>query len=370
MKYIPYVIMAAILALLALSVVYLSKKTILVFGVENTGLVYIGFSLLLVCFLVGSGALVNATGAMGHALYKIASIAMGIYLFLVLSFLVVDAFIIFLKLKPIAYGIIGFGLALIVSMYGYWNSTNIRITSLDIPLQGLKEEIKAVHLTDIHIGHFRTNGFLQKIIDKTNAQNPDVIFLTGDYLDSKYALDKKYFEPLKQLKAPMYFVDGNHDQATDNDSIVALMRSVGVSVLENEVTHFKALQIVGLTHMLADRNSFDMHASGHKPTVDETLRKLKVDKEKPTVLLHHAPNGIKYANQYGIDLYLAGHTHAGQIFPFNFLSNLIFEYNRGLHDYMGTKVLVSEGVGTFGPPFRIGTKSELISLTLAPNRKK
>lgn len=367
MKYLPYIILLAILAVLVFSIVYLSKKIILVFGIESAQLVYVGFSLLAVFILAGSGAFMNATGSLGHTLYKFAAITMGIYLFLVLSFLVVDAISIFVKLKPVAYGTIGFGLAFIVSVLGYWNATNIRISPVNIPMQGLNEEMKAVHLTDIHIGHFRTNGFLQKLIDKTNAQNPDVIFLTGDYLDSKYALNKKHFELLKQLKSPVYFVDGNHDHATDNDSIAALMRSVGVNVLDNEVAHLNGLQIIGLNHMLADRNSFDMHASKHNPTIDETLPRLDIDREKATVLLHHAPNGIKYANKYGIDLYLAGHTHAGQIFPFNFFAYLMFEHNRGLLDFKGTKVYVSEGIGTFGPPFRIGTKSEIISLTLSPN---
>lgn len=368
MKFVPYLIMIAFLAILVLTVVYLSKKAILVFGIDQTWLAYVGTSLLVVLFFVGSVAFVNSTGAVGHTLYKIASIVMGVYLFLILSFLVVDAISLVLNIAPKTYGIIGMGIALIVSIFGYWNSTNIRLTELNIPIKGLEKEIKAVHLTDTHIGHFRVNGFLQKIIDKTNAQNPDVIFLTGDYLDSKYALNKMHFEPLRQLKAPMYFVDGNHDKATDNDSIMALMRSVGVTVLENETTHFNGLQIVGLNHMLADRNSFDMHASGDNPTVDETLQKLNIDRDKPTVLLHHAPNGIIHANQYGIDLYLAGHTHAGQIFPFNLFANLIFEYNRGLHDYKGTKVFVSEGIGTMGPPFRVGTKSEIVSLTLSPDK--
>ena len=367
MKFLSYIILSVILAILVLSVVYVSKKTILVFGIENTRLVYLGFSLLTVLFLFGFGAFMNATGELGHTIYRITALAIGVYLFLVFSFLIADGINMFVKLPPSTFGFIGFGMAFLLSVLGYWNASHIRVTPVNIPMQGLNQEIKAVHLTDIHIGHFRTNGFLQNIINKTNAQDPDVIFLTGDYLDSKYALNKKYFEPLKHLNAPIYFVDGNHDHATNNDSIVALMRSVGVKVLENEVTHLNGLQIVGLNHMLADQNSLDMHASGHNPTIEETLPKLNIDKEKASVLLHHAPNGIKHANQYGIDLYLAGHTHAGQIFPFNFFANMMFEYNRGLHNYKGTKVFVSEGVGTFGPPFRIGTKSEIISLTLSPN---
>ena len=144
------------------------------------------------------------------------------------------------------------------------------------------------------------------------------------------------------------------------------LREVGVNVLENEMAHFDDLQIVGLNHMLADRSSFDLHASENSPTIDETLPKIKTDKEKPIVLLHHAPNGVKYAHREGVDLYLAGHTHAGQIFPFNLITSLVFEYNRGLHKFKNTQLLVSEGVGTFGPPFRLGTKSEIIALNLVP----
>lgn len=367
MKFLPYLILAFLLVIITLLVIYLSKKVFLIFGLESNKLVYVGFTLLTIFSFVSVFAFVNATSEAMHIIYKISAIALGLFIFTVFSFLLADAIGLFIKLKPAIYGILGFGLAALISIFGYWNASHIRISPVNIQMQGLNEEMKAVHLTDIHIGHFRTNGFLQQLMDKTNAQNPDVIFITGDYLDSKYALDKKYFEPLKQLKAPVYFVDGNHDHATNNDSIVALMRSVGVKVLENEVTHLNGLQIIGLNHMLGDKNSFDLHASEHNPTIDETLPKLDIDQEKATVLLHHAPNGIKHANKYGIDLYLAGHTHAGQIFPFNFFANLMFEYNRGLHDFNGTKVFVSEGIGTFGPPYRIGTKSEIISLTLTPN---
>ncbi|WP_044210123.1 metallophosphoesterase [Flammeovirga sp. OC4] len=366
MKLLPYAIVVVFLALIAFTVIYLSKKIIYIFGIESTRLVYITFSLLPLIFMVVSGVFTNATGMIGHILYKTASVTMGIYLFVLLSFLVADGIGIFVKLKPSTFGLIGFGLAFCITLFGYWRGASIQITPMTIPMEGLTKKVKAVHLTDIHIGHFRTNGFLQEIIEKTNAQNPDVVLITGDYLDSEYALKEKYFEPLKQIKAPVYFVDGNHDHATNMDSIYSLMKKVGVHVLENEKATFGELQIAGLTHMLADRNSFDMHASDEKPTMDEVLPTLKMIKERPTILLHHAPNGIKYANEHGIDLYLTGHTHAGQIFPFNFVANMIFDYNRGLHDYNGTKILVSEGIGTFGPPFRLGTKSEIIALDLIP----
>ncbi len=85
-------------------------------------------------------------------------------------------------------------------------------------------------------------------------------------------------------------------------------------------------------------------------------------------MLHHSPDGIKYANEYGIDLYLAGHTHAGQLFPINYLNALLFKYNKGLSDYNGSKIFVSQGAGTFGPPMRVGTKSEISLISLMPIR--
>jgi predicted MPP superfamily phosphohydrolase len=367
MKIMPYIILTAFLAILITSIIYMSRKFSWSFGLESARPLYILFSVLPVLFFTGGVVFMNSTGTLEHILYKVSFVTMGVYLFMLMSVITVDLANIFIKLKPQIFGLTVIVLTTLISVGGYFNSMYLRDTKLNITVEGLTEEINAVHLTDIHIGHFRTNGFLDKLVDKTNAQDPDLILLTGDYLDSKYALKPEYFNPLKRLKAPVYFVDGNHDHSTHNDSIVALMKKAGVNVLDNQVANYKQLQIVGLTHMIADRATYDMHASGNNPTIQETLPTLNIDKNRPSILLHHAPNGIKYASEAGIDLYLAGHTHAGQIFPFNLIAKMIFDYNSGLHTYNKTKIFVSEGVGTFGPPFRIGTRSEIISIKLTPH---
>ncbi len=363
-KILPYLMLASFMAILVVAIIYVSRRFAWMLGAESSTPYYLLFTFIPLYFITSFALFTNATEGLPHTLYLIAAFLVGLFVFLVLSFLCVDLLKLFIAFTPRNYMLLSLGLATLVSGYSLWNAFHTRVTEYDIPLQGLNEDIKAVHLSDIHIGHFRTGRFLDHLIAQTNAQSPDVIFITGDYLDSKYALEKAYFEPLKQFDAPVYFVDGNHDHATGNASILAMMRSVGVQVLENQIAHHKSLQIVGLTHMLADRKSFDVHASAHMPTVEETLHKLNPDQSKATVLLHHAPNGIRYAQHNGIDLYLAGHTHAGQIFPFNFIADWMFEYNRGLNDYKGTKIVVSEGVGTFGPPFRLGTRSEVIVLNL------
>lgn len=145
------------------------------------------------------------------------------------------------------------------------------------------------------------------------------------------------------------------------------LREAGVRVLENEVVWFEGLQVVGLNDLQADRQKRDMHARDATETMQEVLSRLSVDKDKPAVLLHHSPKGIRYARKQGIDLYLAGHTHGGQLFPLTFIAAMVHTYNKGFHDYQGTRIFVSQGAGTFGPPMRVGTYSEIAVITLVPD---
>jgi len=110
-----------------------------------------------------------------------------------------------------------------------------------------------------------------------------------------------------------------------------------------------------------------MHARDATETMQEVLSRLSVDKDKPAILLHHSPKGIRYARKQGIDLYLAGHTHGGQLFPLTFIAAMVHTYNKGFHDYQGTRIFVSQGAGTFGPPMRVGTYSEIAVITLVPD---
>ncbi|KAA3630746.1 MAG: hypothetical protein DWQ02_17525, partial [Bacteroidetes bacterium] len=217
----PYIFLLTFLAIMASSVTFLSGRFSWIFSMESTRPFYIGFTLVILFFLTATGVFINSTSGIGHFLFKVATVTMGVYLFMTLSFLVVSLLNIPFQFTPITYGVISLGLTLAVTLYGYWNSYHVRTTNLEITLPGLDKEIKAVHLSDIHIGHFRNHDYLQNLIQKTNDLDPEVIFLTGDYLDSKYALQEKFFEPLKQIKAPIYFVDGNHDLSTDRAKILA-----------------------------------------------------------------------------------------------------------------------------------------------------
>lgn len=346
--------------------IYLANRIAWFFSFGNAWPLYIILPIITFSIIAGGMGLINSTSTLGSITYQIAAILMGYLLYLLLSTIALDLFTIFVKLQPKTTGLIVLSLAAIISLYGIWNASNTRIKEVDISISGLQRPIKAAHLTDTHIGHFRGPSTLQKIVDKINNEDVEVVFFTGDLLDSKIQLKPESLAPLKNLNAPVYFVEGNHDVYTGTDPIKQFLRDIGVFVLTNEIANWKELQIIGLDHMLADENAISPHADPKGPNIKNTLLEMELVKRKPTVLLHHGPDGIKYAKEKGIDLYLAGHTHGGQLWPITHVANMLFEVNKGLHKFDGTQVYVSQGTGTFGPPMRVGTYSELTILNLIP----
>lgn len=368
-QFIPLLFLAIFLAILTGANIYLTRRFAMFFDLQSTRPLYFGFGFLTIFMIAGIALFTNADGIPANLAYCTASIVMGFLLYLLLSLLAVDVFSLFVKLQPRLYGIAALALAVLISAAGIWNATHQRVRQVEISMPNLDREMSAVQLSDIHIGHFWGAKTLRKIVDQTNDLSPDVVFITGDLFDGKIRLNPSSIEPLKHLNAPVYFVEGNHDGYSGVDEIKTMLREIGVHVLENEVTHFGALQIIGLDHMRADDGSSNSHAPKHKSTVQSTLNQLTIDTTQATVLLHHSPDGIEYANKHGVDLYLAGHTHNGQLFPFNFVVKLAYKYNKGLHKYKGTNIYVSQGTGTFGPPMRVGTISEITQFTLKPQKQ-
>lgn len=308
----------------------------------------------------------NSTNTAGNIFYIIAATLMGILLYLILSTLFVDLLHFIIKVKPSLYGIFVISLTLIISAYGIWNSYKLKTTQITFPIKGLTNQVRAMHVSDVHLGHFRGKAFMQKIVDATKKQNVEVVLITGDLFDGKYNLIMDILSPLKELGIPVYFVEGNHDGYSGLKTIKKNLRQTGVRVLENEVARWGELQIIGLNYMLPDGKAVNMHANNHVNTIKSVLSTLKIERDIPAILLHHGPNGVKFADEAGVDLFLAGHTHAGQLFPFNYITRLMFPYYRGAYRFNGTRIFVSEGAGTVGPPVRVGTKSEITVITLKP----
>jgi len=365
-QFIPLLIALLFLGILVGANIYLTKRFVWYYGIDNKRPSYILFASSTLFMIAGVIAFSNSTGVMGHLLYGAAAIIMGFLLYLLISVILVDIISFIIKLHPKWYGFAALILAATVSAYAIWNSYKIRTAEIEVGIKGLNQEVKAMHLTDIHLGHFRGEGFLQRIVELTKEQQVDMVLITGDLFDGKIRLYDESLEPLKRLNIPVYFVAGNHDRYSGVDQVKNKLQATGVKVLENEVVSLAEFQIIGLAHMLADTVTYDMHTSDEYATIKSVLAGLQTEADKPTILLHHSPDGIQYANEKGVDLYLAGHTHGGQLFPINYLGELLYTYNKGLFNYKGTKIYVSQGAGTFGPPMRFGTNSEITLVRFIP----
>ena len=361
----PVLFLVIILSITAICVIYLAKKINEYFSMKTRKFWLIIIGSVFILMFTGMLAFSITENLIGQIIFCAASLLAGFILYLLLSMLLIDIVNIFIKIKPKIKGFLSLIIALIVSLFGIWNASSLQVQRVEIPVNGLSKEIRAVHLTDIHLGHFRGQEYLKNIVNETVLLKPDIVFNTGDLFDARSRLNENVLRPFKEINVPHYFVEGNHDIKVGVEEINQYLRNSGVSVLENEIAEFGELQIIGLKHMLADENSFDMHAAQGK-TIKQVLEGLQIENDKPAVMLHHSPDGANYANNKGVDFILAGHTHGGQMFPFTILSKLFFPYNSGLYSFKDLFIYVSEGAGTLFSPMRVGTNSEITLIRLVP----
>jgi len=367
-QFIPILFLIITLGLVAAAVYYLARRFALFFPAPGMkGWLWI-FSLGLAFAFVGSIGFSELTNRFVAAWSLVGSILLGAFIFLLLSLVVTDLIHLLLKLSPVLRGWLTVGLTILLTGYGVWNAYHFRVKEVTIPIRGLTKEIRAVQLTDIHLGNSRGKKELERIVRITKELQPEIIFNTGDLFDSKthFNGNNDVLDPFRTISVPHYFVFGNHDEQVGLPQVLRRVKESGVTLLMNGVAHYNDLQIVGLNNMAADSQSFDIHASNDSSTVQSVMKSLKVDPERPLLVLHHRPDGIAYMAEAGADLLLAGHTHAGQMFPFTLMAKWMFGYNKGLYQYEDMKIYVSQGLGTFFSPIRFGTHSEITLLRLIP----
>jgi len=265
-------------------------------------------------------------------------------------------------------GIAALSIALIVTITGAIMGSSFVVRETTIKIAGLENELTIMLITDAHIGHHRGQGYVTEIVRETNNKNPDLIIIAGDLVESEIALRPGVLDPLSDFNAPVYFVEGNHEEYLDSSRVFQLLMQQGVRVLRNEIVQTHGIQLTGLDYMKADDETFDMHPTDKTGTVKSTLGELSLNSDFPTILVHHSPVGIQYAEAAEIDLVLSGHTHGGQIFPFSLFAKISFPYNSGIYHRGDTKVFVSNGAGTYMIRARLGSLNEINLLRLIPER--
>ena len=244
--------------------------------------------------------------------------------------------------------------------------SNAVVKKFNVSLKGLPEALKGfkiVQISDLHLGQMMTKKILEQIVDQVNRLKPDLIAITGDLADGSTAKLLSEANPLKNLKAEkgIYFVTGNHEYYSGVENWTLAIDQMGIKVLNNKNIKIRReddyFYLAGVTDH-EGKNFGREHASDFK----KALSGLENGKKK--ILLAHQPIAVKKASEYGTDLVLAGHTHGGQIWPFNYFVYLQQPYLKGFYDYNGTKLYVNQGTGCWGPPVRLGSKNEITQIIL------
>jgi predicted MPP superfamily phosphohydrolase len=302
--------------------------------------------------------------------YLVSGVLLGLLFYVFIWLLVFELLRPLLRIPARAAGVAVLLLATFTTGYGVWNAYRFETRTIDVTVPQLVRPIEVAVLTDVHLGGHRGKAYLERVVAAINAIDPDIVVISGDLADSNAILKGENFAPLARFKAPVYFATGNHDTYIDEKRLIAIAQRQGVRVLHNEVVSVDGLQIAGLDYMNAQDKAFDLHPAPGKATIDRTLPKLGLDPSRPSILIHHSPVGIQYAEQAGVNLFIAGHTHdGGQIFPATLLAKwLLYPYSNGLYRIGKMQLFVSPGVGTFMLPLRVGTRNELTLLRLRPAR--
>jgi len=207
-----------------------------------------------------------------------------------------------------------------------------------------------VQISDVHVGS-RSPAFLQKVVSQVNQHKPDIVVITGDLLDAS-TVGSNDLAALNQLACPAYMCIGNHERYVDLDKALDSIASHGVTILRDESLTIDGIQLIGID----DRDKPD--------ALPAILDKIQIDPALFSILLYHRPDGWQAALDKNIRLTLAGHTHAGQMFPFGFLVKRQYPNMAGLFTSEEKSLYVSVGTGTWGPIFRLGTQCEMTVIDL------
>jgi predicted MPP superfamily phosphohydrolase len=346
---------------------FLYRTLVRFFGLANPSIlltVRVGMALLSVSLVATSFLAFRYSSLLVRCLYTGAASWLGIFYFLFLAAILAWIFYGLAKLfhfpvdRKILIEIL-IGMALAASLYGLINAAVIRITRIDVQLPGLASSWKgktAVWVSDTHLGQVRNFGFAQKIAAMVKDLHPDILFIGGDLYDGEAVDVDKVIEPFSRLSAPhgTYFITGNHEEFSDNTKYLQAVRRAGMRVLYNEKVELDGLQIIGV----------DYRESRAEEPFRSILKKIGIDRLKPSILLKHAPFHLQAARDHGITLQLSGHTHHGQVFLFRFITSRVYHgYDYGLKRFGDLLVYTSSGAGTWGPPMRVDTNPEIVVIT-------
>lgn len=313
----------------------------------------------------------TASSAFSEWVFRIGTYWLAFMLYLLMAVIVIDLVrlvdLVFHFLPPITdvfkmrTGIIVSVLVLGVVLAGYINARTVVVKEMPLTIHKKitgKPEMKVLMVSDVHLGALIGERSEKKLLDIVREQQPDLVLICGDLIDSEIApvLRKSLGKHIQEIKTPLgvFAITGNHEYIGGIAQSLKYLKSINLTMmLDSVVTLPNGVQLVG-------RN--DRSANGFTSDKQKPLAELMagVDYEKPIIVMNHQPYNLDEAVNAKVDLHLSGHTHHGQLWPFNYITHAMFELSWGYLKKGDTNFYVSCGFGTWGPSVRLGSRPEVV----------
>lgn len=256
-------------------------------------------------------------------------------------------------------------LAIILAIYGYGLYEANQISTINITISSpkiseRKGKLRIVQISDVHLGLIVREKRLEKILDKVKEAKPDLLVSTGDLVDGQLNDLAEVMSMIKQIKPPYgkLAVTGNHEFYAGLSESLAFTNQSGFVVLRNDAINVNGIVFVGVDDRTSER-------FGEKVGESEAKLLRRQKRSTFTVLLKHRP--VVDPESLGLfDVQLSGHTHKGQIFPFNLFTWFPFRFRNGINKLEYGYLYISNGSGTWGPPIRFVAPPEVTIIDLVP----
>lgn len=325
----------------------------------------IAFFLLTVGFIASSAFSHYADTFISRSFYELTSTWLGLFSNLFIGTIIAWPLYLLLHNKIneknllMIFGVM-FVVIILTTIAGYINARIINYRHETVVINNLPnwwQGKKVVQLTDVHLNNTHDELFLEPIIEQVDKEKVAAVFLTGDFFDGMDGNLENITASLKKLQTEkgVYFISGNHETYMGLDKAVKALESHGVKVLLDEKVNVEGLDIAGARFPERD---------GLRRDLVKVLTDLNVN--SPSIFLYHEPRSIKEIADTGrVDLMLSGHTHNGQLWPYNFVVRMIYGIHAiGRHQVGNMTQFTSSGAGTWGPPIRTSARPEVVIFTL------
>jgi predicted MPP superfamily phosphohydrolase len=353
-------------AVMILAHILIYKSIILMLGISAPGIILV----LKAVFALGSISFLGSTliasrwhNRITRVIYLVASVWLAImYVLLVASAVGMLCLYLFnfdLSQKLIL-GISLYSLAVIAVIYAFAKPILIKVKEIELKFPNLPEHWqnkKIVFISDLHFGPVYNVPFSKKISTIIQNLHLEALLIGGDLFDGTEVNTGGVLVPLSNIKTVYgtYFITGNHEEFDGNaNKFIEAIDSAGFKILHNKTVDLNGLTLAGV----------DYYETRKAEDLKKVLLSLNLDLSKPSILLKHVPSNLNIVADAGFDAVLSGHTHNGQIYPFGFFAKLSYGYSYGLHLLKKTQIYVSSGLGTWGPPARLASNSEIVLITL------